>query len=154
MGMDVVYSSGMQRLWRLISTHSDCNLGMRVTVASLEFRGAEQEKVGLWAPPGRTVLALQSRTFSYLHWMTTEVKLGSGVAHSSVALSLLWHQKTPLILFLKTQVWIVISALLRGVWAHTRQCLCTWCQDVLLLRRVQMTSQPPWMLLMKAQGTP
>lgn len=41
--MDAIYSSGMQRLWRLISTHSDCNLGMRVTVASLEFRGAAQE---------------------------------------------------------------------------------------------------------------
>lgn len=50
-------------------------------------RGIQRRRAG--APPGRTVLALQSRTFSYLHWMATEVKLGSGVAHSSVALSLL-----------------------------------------------------------------
>lgn len=153
MGTDVIYSSGMQRLWRLISTHSDYNLGMRVTVASTEFRGAEQKAV-LWALPGRTVLALQSGTFSRLHWMTTEVKPGSGVAHSSVALKLLWQQKISLILPLKPQVWTVTSALLRRVWAHSRQSLCTWYQDVLLLHQVQMTSQPPWLLLMKAQGAP
>lgn len=44
MGPDAIYSNRMQRL---ISIHSDYNLGMCVTVTSMEFRGAEQEKAVL-----------------------------------------------------------------------------------------------------------